>query len=139
VAEATPVMAAAVSTAVIVAEETMVGAGATTVGVAVIGVMGVTVTDGASDLDLAGRIGGDTRMRTATVQGGSLPILILMIVPQAIHVLTMETTIRRRQSQIQNPRTTLRNPGDLPCRKGLPTRIMTAMPWWLLRRVLRSS
>ena len=76
-AEATPVMAAAVSTAVIVAEETMVGGGATTVGggattvgVAVIEVMGVTVTDGASDLDLGGRIGGDTRMRTATAQGG---------------------------------------------------------------------
>ncbi len=98
--------------------------------------------DGASDFWIwVAHIGGDTRMRTATAPGGSLPIptIIRMLVLRAIHVLTMETTIRRRQRQIQNPRATLRNPRDLPCRTGLPTRTMTPMPWWLLRRVLRCS
>jgi hypothetical protein len=119
--------------AVIVAEDmpgvvAMVGAVATTAGVAGIGAIRATVTDGASDLD--GRIGvgaTHTEDTTATAHGVTLPILTIItrLVLQAIHALTMEMMILPLPTPIQNPMTLLRNLGDRLRREALRTCMIT--------------
>jgi hypothetical protein len=102
--------------------DTMGGAAATTVGVADIGAIVVTVMDGDSASVLGGHMGGDIRMVTATAPGGMLPTLIITIALRAIHVHTTgTTTILPRQIPARTPGTTRRNLGGRPCRKAAPT------------------
>jgi len=120
--------------------------------VGVVGATGVTDGDGVGDLalTLAGHIGGDTLMTTATALGGMTRTLtaIPIIAPLAIHVLTTVlptgTTIRpqirrptRRQGQGQRPtRTALRDRGDLPFREAMATRAIRRATLPRLSRVL---
>ena len=137
--EVTLATAAVVTTADIMADimadDTMVGAEATTAGAVAIGVTRVTVTvtvmvgatDGASDWGLGGRTGGDIRTHIATAPGCLLLILMTTIIRTlallAIPASPMGMTILPRQIQARNLRASQRNHGDLARRKVLPTRI----------------
>lgn len=125
--------------AAIVAVGTMVGAAATA-GVADIGVIQDTVTDGDLDLGLAGHIGGNIRMGTATAPGGMLLILTITqtIVLLAIRAHTTGTMILLRLTPDQAPtRMESRDRGDHPCREGLATQTRQQRTATPLRRVLR--
>jgi hypothetical protein len=122
----------AVVTMEVIAED-MVIAAATTAGVAGMGAIRATVTDGASDLD--GRIGvgaTHTEDTTATALGVTLPILTIItrLVLQAIHALTMEMMILPLPIPIQNPMTLLRNLGDRLHPEALRTCTMTPVARW---------
>ena len=109
VAEATMVTAADISTVAIAAAAITVGAEAITVGGVATGAIRVMATDGDSDLDSGGRIGGDTPMRTGIALGGVHRIpTITPIVLQAIRALITAATILLRQTPARNPRTTRR-------------------------------
>jgi hypothetical protein len=119
--EVTMVTAADIPTAVIMAVATTVDTAAmagmaATDGMADIGAIHTTVTDGAGDGVLGGRIGagdGDTRMATTvTVHGITLPTLIITpsIALRATRVLPTGTTTLRHRIPVQNPGVT---PGSL--------------------------
>jgi len=103
-------VAMAATTEVATTVETVVMAG-----MADIGAIHTTVTDGAGVLALGGRIGvgvGDTRMATATALGITLLTLTTtrMIALRDTHVLPTGTTTLRHRIPVQNPGAT---PGSL--------------------------
>jgi hypothetical protein len=92
---------------------------AATDGMADIGAIHATVTDGAGDgvSVLGGRTGaGDTRMATVTVHGITLPTLIITrsIALRDTRVLPTGTTTLRHQIPVQNPGATPRSLRDHP-------------------------
>ncbi len=117
--EATTVIAVDVITAVIEAVETTVGAVATVAGAVatVVGVVAMVAgvaevgairgTDGVSAL--GGRMGGGTRMDTATALGGMIPTLTMtrITVLPATHALIMATMILHRQTPAQGQAPTI--------------------------------
>jgi hypothetical protein len=144
---------AAATTAVTVAmagvAHATAGAGGATVGASDIG---VTATDGAGDGDLAsgGRIGvGDIRMATATAHGITrltrmilTPTTVLQTIRRTIRILTMGTTILRRQIPAgghgpRPTRTDRQDPGDPRYREAQPTRPMQTATSRPLHRVRR--
>jgi hypothetical protein len=128
VAEVTMVTAAAIPTAATMAVAITVGADtmdtmvatvgtAATDGMADIGAIHTTVTAGAGDLALGGRIGvgdGDTRMATATALGITLPTVTITrrIALRATHALPTETTTLRHETPAQNLGATQQSLGD---------------------------
>jgi hypothetical protein len=119
----------------------MAGAAAVTAGAggAMAGAAGIgaedTVTDGAGDLALGGRIGvgdGDIRMALTTALGITRLALIILTrttvlrtIPRAILILTTGTAILHRQIPTHGPcptRTDPQDPGDHRYREAHPTR-----------------
>jgi hypothetical protein len=111
-----------------------------------------TVTDGAGDLALGGRIGvgdGDIRMPTTTARGITRPTLIILTrttvlrtIPRATRILTTGTTILHRQIPTHGPsptRTVPHNPGDPRYREAQPKQITQTATSRPLRRVGRFS
>jgi hypothetical protein len=88
-----------------------------------------TVTAGAGDLALGGRIGvGDGDIRMATTAPGITRltrIMVLRTIPRAIPIRTMGTMILPRQGPTRGPyptRTDRQDPGDHRCREAHRTR-----------------
>ena len=109
-----------------------------------------TVTGGAGDLALGGRIGdGDIRMATATARGITRLTLMVLThttvfrtIPRTIRILTTGTTILRRQIPAHGPRPTRTgppDPGDPRYRQAQPTRTTQTATSRPLRRVGRFS
>lgn len=106
-AEVTMATAADIPMPVTMAVATTVDTAATD-GMADIGAIRTTVTAGAGDLALGGRIGvgdGDTRMATATALGITLPTLTITrsIALRATHVLPTGAMTLRLRIPAQNP------------------------------------
>lgn len=111
-----------------------------------------TVTDGAGDSALGGRIGvwdGDIRMPLTTAPGITRPALIILtrttvlrIIPRAIRIPGMGTAILQRQILRHGPsptRTDRQNPRDHRYRQAHPTIAMQTATPWPLGRVGRFS
>lgn len=112
-----------------------------------------TVTDGAGELALDGRIGvGDGDIRTLTITPGITGrtlmmltrITVLRTIPMAIRIRTMGTTILHREIPMRGPcptRTARQDPGDHPFPYQEAERIQTMKTTGLrpLRRVERFS
>jgi hypothetical protein len=108
-----------------------------------------TVTDGAGELALGGRIGvgdGDIHMPTTTTPGITRPTLILIritvlrTIPRAIRILTTAMTILHRQIPTHGPcptKTDLQDPGDRRYREAHPIRATEAATSRPVRRVDR--